>query len=380
MKNDNDFKMNLDPDFDLYETIKLITKPDESCKMKAKERWNNIAKPLNSLGKLEDLVVKAAGIFGNEAIDFSRKGVIVMCADNGVVDEGVTQVSNEVTATVARNMTNGKATINILSSKNGADVFVIDIGIACDMSDCTIINRKISSGTRNMALEPTMSKAETIKAIETGISMVYELKSRGYRLIATGEMGIGNTTTSSAVTAVILGKSASEVTGRGAGLSDKSLLKKIQVIDHAIALHKPDPFDPIDVMAKVGGLDIAGLAGVFIGGAAAKIPVLIDGFISSVAALAAIRICPDVREYIYATHISYEPAGRMVLDALGLPAFLDLNMCLGEGTGAVMAFPIFDLAVEVYNKMASFEEANIETYVPQETNVTQKSNNKLETL
>lgn len=349
----------------LNEAIKLIEKPCKISEKIAKERWNSIAKPLCSLGKLEDIIIKSAGFLGHNGIDFGKKCVVVMCADNGIVEEGVTQVSNEITAVVAGNMTCGKATINILSEKSNADVFVVDIGIARDLDNSKIFNRKIMYGTNNFLKKASMSREQAVKAIETGINFVEELKQKDYKLIATGEMGIGNTTTSSAVTACFLNKKAYEVTGRGAGLSDTALQRKIKVIDKAINLHKPDINDPVDVLSKVGGLDIAGLTGVFLGGAALKVPVLIDGFISSVAALLAIKICPDVKNYIFATHISNEPAGKMLLNELDLPALLDLKMCLGEGTGAVMAFPIFDLALEVYLKMSSFEEAKFEAYIPQ---------------
>ncbi len=349
----------------LNEAIKLIEKPCEASMKNAKKRWDSIAKPLYSLGKLEGIIIKAAGFLGHNEMGFSKKCVVVMCADNGIVEEGVTQVSNEVTAIVAENMTCGKATINILSEKNGADVFVIDIGIAREMDNDKIINRKIMYGTKNFTKEPSMSRDQAIKAIETGLYFVKDLKEKGYNLIATGEMGIGNTTTSSAITACLLNKKAEEVTGRGAGLSDIALQRKTEVIEKSIALHNPNINDPIDVLSKVGGLDIAGLTGVFLGGAVYKIPVLIDGFISSVAALLAVKLCSDAKNYIFATHVSNEPAGKVLLEELDLPALLDLKMCLGEGTGAVMAFPIFDLALEVYHKMSSFEQAKIESYLPQ---------------
>jgi len=349
----------------LNETILLIEEPNKNLMLLAKKRWNGIAKPLNSLGKLEDIIVKASGISENGILDFTKKCIVVMCSDNGVVDEGVTQVSNKITAIVAENMANGKATINVLANKCNAYVMVVDIGIASDIDNDKIVNKKFMYGTNNMYKTPSMTTNETIKAIEIGIDIAFDLKSKGYKLIATGEMGIGNTTTSSAITACLLDKKVIEVTGRGAGLSDVALQRKIAVIEKAIKLHKPDKNDPIDVLSKVGGLDIAGLVGVFLGGAAAHVPVLIDGFISAVAALIAIRLCPTAKNYFFATHVSYEPAGKILIEALQIPHILDLNMCLGEGTGAVMAFPIFDLALEVYNKMSSFEDARIESYKPQ---------------
>ena len=243
---------------ELNKLINSIAIPSQIDMMLAKNRWNSIAKPLNSLGKLEDSVVKLAGIFRNQNIDISKKCVVVMCADNGVVEEGISQVGNEITAIVANNMTCDKATINILANKCGAKVFVVDIGISKDLGNDKIINRKIMNGTKNFYREPAMSRNQAIEAINHGIEIVNELKETGYTMIATGEMGIGNTTTSSAIASVLLGKKAVEVTGRGAGLSDIALQKKIKVIDEAIELHSPDENDPIDILSKVGGLDIAG--------------------------------------------------------------------------------------------------------------------------
>lgn len=348
-----------------HEILNRIGKPCVKAQADAKKRWDTIAKPLESLGKLEDLIIKSAGFLGHDGLCFQKKCVVVMCADNGIVMEGVTQVASDVTATVAENMTYGKATINVMADICGASVFVVDIGIARDMDCKGMIQRKVMYGTNNFLKEPAMSREQAYQAIEVGINMVKDLKEEGFHLIATGEMGIGNTTTSSAITASLLKRSAEEVTGRGAGLSDSALHRKIAVIEEGLALHKPDAVDPIDVLSKVGGLDIAGLTGVFIGGAVYRVPILIDGFISSVAALLAVRLCSDVKNYIFATHLSNEPAGVMLLKELDLPVLLDLKMCLGEGTGAVLAFPIFDMALAVYQKMSSFAEANVETYKKQ---------------
>ncbi len=340
----------------------VIEKPDYNEMRKAQLRWDSIAKPLNSLGKLEEAVTKLAGIYGSVLPDLSKKCVVVMCADNGVVEEGITQAGTEVTLAVAENMTKNKATINILANQCGAEVFVVDMGICTETHNDRIINRKVMYGTNNLSRMPAMSRTQALQAINTGIDLVGDLKNKGFTMTATGEMGIGNTTTSSAIAACLLQKKASEVTGRGAGLSSQALEKKIRIIEEALNLHKPDENDPIDVLSKVGGLDIAGLVGVFLGGGIHKVPVLIDGFISSVAALCAIRICPAVKDYMFATHVSREPAGKLMLEALDLPYLVDLHMCLGEGTGAVMTFPIFDMALSVYRGMSSFEEAEIEAY------------------
>lgn len=332
---------------------------DERAMDICKKRWDFIAKPLHSLGKLEDALIRIAGITGNAEIILDKKALVTMCADNGVVEEGVTQSGQEVTAIVTDNFLTGEATASIMCKAVGADVFPVDIGVSVDTK---AINRKIRYGTRNLAKEPAMTREETTKAIQVGIEMVRDLKAQGYKIIATGEMGIGNTTTSSAVGAVLLGEPVEDMTGRGAGLSSAGLMKKIQTIKDAIMLHLPDPKEPIDVLAKVGGLDIAGLTGVFLGGAIYHVPIVIDGFISSVAALAAVRICPLANSYMLASHVSKEPAGAMVLEELGLEAPLHCDMCLGEGTGAVTFYPVLDLACEVYNKMSTFEDIQVEQY------------------
>ena len=337
----------------LEETVRRITPLDQEAMEAAEKHWNSIAKPLHSLGKLEDVVVQIAGIQGTSRVEIARKALIVLCADNGVVEEGVTQTGQEVTAQVAENFLQEKATAGILCRRTGAEIFPVDMGI---YRDTCIRNCKIAYGTKNMAKEPAMTRDQAVKALET--------KEEGFQLLATGEMGIGNTTSSSAMASVLLNHPVEEMTGRGAGLSTAGLNKKIKTIRRAIAMHKPDLEDPVDVLSKVGGFDIAGMTGVFLGGAAAKMPVVIDGFISCVAALTAIRICPTAGDYMIASHVSKEPAARLLLDSIGKEAFLTCDMCLGEGSGAVTLFPLLDMGLEVYRKMATFEENDIETYVP----------------
>ena len=305
-----------------------------------------------------------AGIREDADFIMKKKGLVIFCADNGVVAEGVTQTGQEVTAIVADNFTKGATSVCIIAEKAGVDVLPVDIGMAVDVASLTDPSKKISYGTENMAHGPAMTREQAIRAILTGIEIAGERKAEGYDLLATGEMGIGNTTTSSAVTAVLLEQDPAEVTGRGAGLSGTGLKKKISVIRDAIALHKPKKEDPIDVLAKVGGLDIAGMAGVFLGGAACRIPVVADGFISCVAALCAIRICPAVKDYVITSHKSKEPATVMILETLDIPVFLDCDMCLGEGTGAVTIYPILDMALAVYGGMCTFSDNQMENYVP----------------
>lgn len=331
----------------------------------AKARWASIAKPLDSLGLLETAVVAIAGMQSSADMYIDKRGIVVMCADNGVVAEGVTQTGQEVTAVVAENMTKHATTVCHMSKIAGAKVIPVDIGICRPVCGEVLDRCVMRGGTRNFAHEPAMSRDECEQAVLVGAELVFDLKKQGYNLLATGEMGIGNTTTSSAVASVLLGRPVPEMTGRGAGLSSDGLRTKIRVIQESIALHSPDPGDVIDVLSKVGGLDIAGLAGVFLGGAASGIPVLLDGFISSVAALCAARLCPGARDYMLASHVSKEPASRRVLDALELTPLINAEMRVGEGTGAVAAMPLLDMAVAVYKGMSTFNDISIEAYTPQ---------------
>ena len=345
------------------EELKEEIKPaDARSQEEAKLRWMSVAKPLFSLGKLEDAVIRMAGIKGTADFELKKKGLVIMCADNGVVAEGITQTGQEVTAAVAGNFKKKAASVAIMGELAGVDLFPVDIGMVSDVPSVTRPEYKVAYGTRNFAEEPAMTEAQVWEAIQVGIHMVSVLKGQGYDLLATGEMGIGNTATSSAVAAVLLDKSPGEVTGKGAGLTDAGLEKKIGVIENAIRLHRPDKQDVLDVLAKVGGLDIAGLTGVVLGGAYLRIPVLVDGFISAAAALCACRLVPNVGDYLMASHVSKEPAGRMLLDALCLFPLLDCDMCLGEGSGAVAAVPLLEMGLSVYRRMSTFKETNIRQY------------------
>jgi len=346
----------------LREIEEQICPLDEKSMEQARQRWMTVAKPLFSLGKLEDAVIRMAGIKQTSDYELRKKGLIIMCADNGVVAEGVTQTGQEVTAQVADNFTKGDASTCIMAEVAGVDVFPIDIGMCRDVPSVTKVEYKVAYGTRNLAQEPAMTREEVVRAIQVGIRLVKEKKEQGYEILATGEMGIGNTTTSSAVAAVLLDRKAEEVTGKGAGLSSQGLERKIRVIGRAIEKHRPGREDIIDVLSKVGGLDIAGLAGVFLGGAVYRIPVVIDGFISEVAALCAVRMIPASADYILPSHVSKEPAGQMVLDTLGLSPFLTCDMCLGEGSGAVAVMPLLEMGLQVYRRMSTFQEMEIEQY------------------
>lgn len=341
-------------------TIKEIKPLDENMMEKARARWNSIAHPLHSLGKLEDLVIQITGITGKPTVDISKKALVAMCADNGVVEEGVTQTGQEITALVANGFLEGTTTVCAMCRKCGVDVHPVDVGIAVDTN--VPRNLKVAYGTKNMTKGPAMTREEAKKAIEAGIQTACELKDKGYKLLATGEMGIGNTTTSSAMAAVLLNQPVEVMTGRGAGLSSEGLVRKINAIKKAIQINDPDPEDVMDVLSKVGGLDIAGLAGVFLGGAALRMPVVMDGFISCVAALTAKLLCPGAADYMLSSHVSKEPASRLILEKLGKSPILHGDMCLGEGTGAIAFLPVLELGAELYNTMGTFEDIHMEQY------------------
>ena len=346
----------------LEETMQKIRPVDVAAMAAAKQHWDGLGKPLGSLVRLEKALIQIAGIQRTGDVHIDRKALVIMCADNGVVEEGVTQCGQEVTATVAENFLDEKSCVAIMCRRAGTKICPVDIGMAVDTP--RVEKRKIAYGTKNMAKEPAMTREQAVAAIEVGIAKAEELHAQGYEMLATGEMGIGNTTTSSAMTAVYLGLDVETVTGRGAGLSSHGLQRKIHAIKQAIAVNQPDPEDPLDVLAKVGGLDIAGMCGLFLGGAAQQMPVVMDGFISQVAALTAMRLVPECADYILASHVSEEPGANILLKALEKDAFLTCGMRLGEGSGAVALFPILDFASDIYHKMSTFVQADIVEYQP----------------
>lgn len=346
----------------LENTVKNIVPADRAAVQVCRRRWDSIAKPLHSLGWMEDAIARIAGAQHSAQVRTDKKILVPLCADNGIVEEGVTQTGQEVTAIVAENFLDERSCAAIMCREAGADIRPIDIGMAVDTP--RVEKQKIAYGTRNFAKEPAMTRDEAVRAVETGIRLADELHEKGYCLIATGEMGIGNTTTASAVAASLLGAPAEEMTGRGAGLSAQGLGRKIQVIKEAIARWDLAGKDPLTVLSCVGGFDIAGMAGIYLGGAYFHIPVLIDGFISSVAALLAARICPHARDYMIATHVSKEPASRRVLRELELEPVIDGGLCLGEGSGAVAAFPLIEMANAIYQKMSTFAQISVEAYQP----------------
>ena len=331
-------------------------------------RWDRIAKPLGSLGRFEEMTARIGAVQGTADLDISKRAVIMMCADNGIVEEGISQSGQEVTRSVAEWMGRGESSVCRLAAACKADTIPVDAGINMEGSPQGVAGRKVMMGTRNFRKEPAMTEDECMQAINAGIDTVCECSMEGYRLLAAGEMGIGNTTTSAALASALLGLDVDEVTGRGAGLSDAGLKRKKEIIREALDRYRPDGADQkspeytMEMLAAVGGLDIAGMAGVFIGGAICHIPVVIDGFISSVAALVAERLAPGCRSYMLASHCGREPGMKKVLDELGLEPVIDAGLALGEGTGAVMLFPLLDAALALYRDGLVFDDTEVEQY------------------
>lgn len=348
----------------LNEALNNIKIPDKNAMEKARKRWSRIAKPLGSLGILENAVIRISGMRGTSMPSLNKKAVLIFCADNGIVEEGVTQTDSSVTAVVSENFLKNETSVCVMAEKAGADIFPVDIGINREVHG--LIDRKISFGTKNFLKEDAIPKDDVYKAIEIGIEMVGMLYEKGYDIICTGEMGIGNTTTSSAVLSVLSEMPPETVTGRGAGLTYQGLINKIEVIRKALIKRCPDKKNAVDVISKVGGLDIAGMTGAFIGGAVYGIPIVIDGFISAVSALCAYRICRGSLDFMLSSHISKENGMKYVFNELGLEPLIDCGMCLGEGTGAVASLPLYEMALAVYSRMRTFEDIEIEEYKPLE--------------
>ncbi|MBD7966608.1 nicotinate-nucleotide--dimethylbenzimidazole phosphoribosyltransferase [Paenibacillus gallinarum] len=339
--------------------VQQITALDEAAQKAAANHLDDLTKPPGSLGKLEELTIRLAGITGKKKPAFSRKAVIVMASDHGVVEEGVSSFPAEVTQQMVHNFLAGGAAVNVLARHAGAEVICVDIGVNGEPDHPDLVSRSVRKGTANMAKGPAMSREEALQAILTGIDVVQESVKKGTQLFVTGEMGIGNTTPSAAVTSVLTGVSVQEATGKGTGLDQAGVQHKANVIARAIELNQPDPNDPIDVLAKVGGLDIAGLAGVIIGSAALKCPVVIDGYISTAAALVASRIAPACRNYMIASHTSEERGHVALLQTLDLSPMLQVGMRLGEGTGGVLCLHLIEAAGRIMDEMATFSSAGI---------------------
>lgn len=345
------------------ELLKLaVEKPDQKIYEQVKKNWDSIAKPIDGMGRFETITARMGAVMRSDRIEIAKKAVLILCADNGIVEEGVSQSGQEVTAAVAREMADKKSSVCKMAEKIGADTIVVDMGINQEEPIEGVLDRKIRCGTRNFSKEPAMTEEEVLLAVRTGIALVENCKKKGYQILATGEMGIGNTTTSSAVTAALLGCNAEQVTGRGAGLSDEGLNRKQRIINRAIQKYDLFHADALTILKTVGGLDIAGLTGICIGGALFQIPIVLDGVISMAAALLAERILPGVKEYLIPSHKGKEPAVLLLMKELKLSPVIDGEMALGEGTGAVMMFALLDMALSVYENRTTFSDIQVEQY------------------
>ncbi len=344
----------------LQETIAKIGPLSLSAMEEARKRQDQLTKPQGSLGELEELSVKVAGITGNPRPVIRHKAVIVVAGDHGVAAEGVSAYPQEVTAQMVYNFLRGGAAINVLARHVGARVVVVDAGVAADLEPHPGLKiRKLGYGTGNIALGPAMSREQAIQALETGIALVEEEKALGLDLVAPGDMGIANTTPAAAIASAVTGLPPAEVTGRGTGLDTEGLARKIAVVERALKVNNPDPKDGIDLLAKVGGFEIGVIAGIVLGAAANRIPVVLDGFISTAGAIIASTIAPTVTAYCIAGHNSAEPGHSAMLRHLGLKPLLNLNMRLGEGTGAALAMHLVEAACKILNEMATFAEAGV---------------------
>ena len=344
----------------IQEVCRLIQPLDAGLLVKAQARLDRLTKPLGSLGRLEELAASYVAITGELKPNIPRGVVFTFAADHGVTVEGVSAYPREVTPQMVLNFLRGGAGVNVLANHAGVNVRVVDIGVDHEFGTVLgLLDRKVMKGTRNLAIESAMTSSQAEQAVMVGIELATEAVREGVGLIGTGEMGIGNTTPSAAITAVMTGRPAAEVTGRGTGIDESARMHKAAVIQQALELHRPNPADPLDVLAKVGGLEIGGLAGLMLGAAAARVPVVLDGFITGAAALIAVALQPLCREYLIASHRSVEQGHRIVLDHLKLKPLLDLDLRLGEGTGACLGMDLVCAAIKIYSEMATFDEAGV---------------------
>lgn len=345
----------------LNSTLKNIKPVNEKWYVLAQKHLDNLTKPIGSLGRLEEFAIRLVVITENPVPELERKVIFTFAGDHGVADEGISAFPKEVTRQMVFNFLSGGAGINVLARHAGAEVVVVDIGVDYDfgMGAHGLVSKKVIKGTKNIRLGPAMTRDEAMKCIDVGLELAKEYVEKGYRIFGTGEMGIGNTTPSSAIAAVLTGKPVEKVTGRGTGISDAIWEKKVKVIKDAISVNKPDPSDPIDVLSKLGGAEIGGIAGLIIGAVAHRIPVVIDGFISTAGALIAYAIEPKTKDYMFAAHNSQEIGHKTMLERMGLRPMLDLDLRLGEGTGAALGMLIIEAGLKIYKEMATFGEAEV---------------------
>ena len=337
---------------------------DEVARAHAHGRWACCAHPLGSLGLLEEAIESIAALTGDADVRLAPRELLVLCASNGVIAEDVAQSDDVVTRAVTRGLAEGRSSVCTMARVAHCEVVPVDMGVADMTPTAGLLDRRIANGTGDIACGPAMTHEEAIRALEVGIELACDAKERGVRLLAIGEMGIGNTTTTAAVASVLLGRDSDELCGRGAGLDDQRLARKRAVVRKAITVNLPDPADPIDVLAKVGGFDLAGLAGVCLGAAASHIPALLDGVITLAAALCAVRLAPAVRSALIASHASAEPATSALVGALGVKPLIAAGLRLGEGTGAIAAMPMLDMACALYQEGATFDSYGIDAYEP----------------
>ncbi|MDR1703684.1 MAG: nicotinate-nucleotide--dimethylbenzimidazole phosphoribosyltransferase [Clostridiales bacterium] len=349
---------------ELSESISRVKGLDKEALQKARQRADSLVKPPGSLGRLEEIAVQLAGISGEVFYRPDKRCVVIMASDNGVVEEGVASAPQSVTHTQTLNFIKGITGVAVLAKAYNAGLMVADLGINADVDYRAILNRKIRKSTRNIAKGPAMSREEAERAVMTGIELAARAVHEGNKMLGAGEMGIGNTTTTAAVLCALTGAAPAQAAGKGAGLKEEAYRHKLGVIETALRVNAPDSSDPIDCLAKVGGFDIAALAGLYIGGAISRVPVVIDGFISMVAALAAYKLCPLARDYMIPSHASFEQGFSRAAEALGVEPYLNLNMRLGEGSGCPIMFGVIDAACAVLRDMGTFEEASIgEEYI-----------------
>ncbi|MFL0197883.1 nicotinate-nucleotide--dimethylbenzimidazole phosphoribosyltransferase [Clostridium sp. WILCCON 0269] len=345
----------------LKETLESIEKRNEEAVKKAEEKLDNLAKPIGSLGELEEIVIKMSGITGKVYNKIHKKNIVIMCSDNGIWEEGISSCPKGLTVNITENFVKGITGVCVLGDFFGSDRTVVDVGVDYNFKNHRIINKKVDYGTKNIAKGPAMTREQCIKAIEAGIEIIDELVEKGYDLFGTGEMGICNTATSSAVLSAITKLPVDKTVGKGSGITEEQLIAKKIAVQSAIDINNPDPEDVIDVITKVGGFDIAGICGCFLGAAKNRVPIVIDGFISSIAALCAVRLNKSVKDFLFPSHLSAEPAAKYVMKELELTPMLNLNMRLGEGSGCPMAFAIIESALYVMENMGTFQEVDIDS-------------------
>jgi len=344
----------------LSNTVNAIVAIKEEWYSVAQKRLDNLTKPLGSLGRLEEFARRLVAITENKSPILDKKVVFTFAGDHGITEEGVSAYPKEVTPQMVLNFIRGGAGINVLARHAGSEVVVVDIGVDYDFGELDgLLHMKAIKGTRNFTKGPAMTRKEALECIETGITLAVGYTKKGYKIFGTGDMGIGNTTPSSAIAAVLTGRPVVEVTGKGTGISDASLKQKVKTIQKGIKVNAPNPKDALDVLSKVGGAEIGGIAGLILGAAANRVPVVIDGLISTAGALIAYTIEPKIKDYIFAAHNSVEIGHKAMLDKMGLQPILDLNLRLGEGTGAALAMLMIEAGLKIYREMATFGEAGV---------------------